>query len=161
MSAAAVVSLAFPALLLWAAASDLARFEIPNAIPLALVMAFAAYAVAAGLPAAEVAWNCAVGALALAVGAGLFFARVLGGGDAKLIAAVAIWTGASGLPRFLVAMALVGGVLALGLTLYRLVPAPAWSWLRRLHARRGDAPYGVAIAGGGIAWYSAAILQPW
>lgn len=158
MSATAfALSLAFPALLLWAAANDVARFEIPNVIPLALAAAFPIYGVAAAMPLAQIGWHFGVGILTLAAGAALFFSRVVGGGDAKLIAATAVWTGAAGLPRFLVAMALVGGLLAALLILYRLLPAPSWGaeegWLRRLHARRREAPYAVAIGGGGLAWY--------
>jgi len=161
MSALALaLSLVFPALLLWAAASDVARFEIPNAIPLALAAAFPPFGVAAAMSMSEIALHFGVGLLALAAGAALFFARLLGGGDAKLIAATAIWTGAAGLPRFLVAMALAGGVLALLLVLYRLLPAPSGTGLlRRLHERRREAPYAVAIGGGGLVWYAGAVMS--
>ena len=155
--AAFIVSLVFPAALLWAMASDAARFEIPNAVPLTLAAAFPLHGLLAGFGGAELAWHLAAGFGALAVGAALFFCRALGGGDAKLIAAAALWIGPAGLPRFLVAMALIGGALALALLLYRALPEPAWArdggWLRRLHARRREAPYALAIGGAGLLWF--------
>jgi prepilin peptidase CpaA len=160
--AAIVVSLVFPAALLWAMASDLARFEIPNAIPLVIAAAFPAYGLLAGLDASDMLWRAATGLGALAIGAALFFGRVMGGGDAKLIAASALWIGPAGLPRFLIATALIGGVLALALVLFRLLPEPSWAaeggWLRRLHARRREAPYAVAIGGAGLVWFAGSPL---
>ena len=155
--AAFVLSLVFPAALLWAMASDAARFEIPNAVPLAMAATFPLYALLAGFGGAELGWHAAAGAGALFVGAALFFCRALGGGDAKLIAAAALWIGPAGLPRFIVAMALIGGALALALLLFRALPEPAWApeggWLRRLHARRREAPYALAIGGAGLLWF--------
>lgn len=157
---ALALSLAFPAAMLWAMASDVARFEIPNRIPAGLALLFPLWAALAGASGATFLWHAAVGAAALVAGALLFFARVLGGGDAKLIAAAALWVGPSGLPGFLLGTALLGGVLALALVLFRLLPEPVWApeggWLRRLHARRREAPYAVAIGGAGLAWYAAA-----
>jgi prepilin peptidase CpaA len=159
---ALAVSLVFPAALLWAMASDLARFEIPNAIPLAIAAAFPAYALFAGLGAMDMLQHAAAGFGALVVGAALFFGRVMGGGDAKLVAAAALWIGPAGMPRFLVATALIGGALALVLLLFRLLPEPSWTreggWLRRLHARRREAPYAVAIGGAGLLWFAGSPL---
>ena len=163
-TAALALSLIFPAALLWAMASDAARFEIPNAVPLAIAAAFPAYGLLAALTPVELLWHGAVGMGALVVGALLFFGRVMGGGDAKLIAAAALWIGPAGLPRFLATMALLGGALALALILFRLLPEPSWAreggWLRRLHARRREAPYGVAIGGAGLVWYAGSPLFP-
>lgn len=159
-NAAFALSLVFPVAMLWAMASDAARFEIPNRIPLALAALYPVWALLAGAPAPAFLWHALAGAAVLVAGALLFFARVLGGGDAKLIAAAALWVGPAGLPRFLLATALLGGVLALGLVLFRLLPEPAWAseggWLRRLHRRRREAPYAIAIGGAGLAWYAAA-----
>jgi prepilin peptidase CpaA len=160
--AALALSLIFPAALLWAMASDLARFEIPNAVPLTMAAAFPAYGLLAGLEPTDLLWHGAAGLGAFVVGALLFFGGVVGGGDAKLIAAAALWIGPAGLPRFLLAMALIGGGLALALVLFRLLPEPSWApeggWLRRLHARRREAPYAVAIGGAGLIWFAGSPL---
>ena len=161
-TAALVIGFVFPAALLWAMASDLARFEIPNAVPLAIAAAFPAYGLLAGVGATDLLWHAATGFGALLVGAALFFGRAMGGGDAKLIAASALWIGPADLPRFLIATALIGGALALALVLFRLLPEPSWAaeggWLRRLHARRREAPYAVAIGGAGLVWFAGSPL---
>jgi prepilin peptidase CpaA len=161
-AAALAASLVFPAALLWAMASDLARFEIPNAAPLAILAAFPAYGLLAGFDGTALLWHAAAGLGALLVGAALFFGRALGGGDAKLLAAAALWVGPADLPRFLAATALIGGALAIVLLLFRLAPEPSWAaeggWLRRLHARRREAPYAVAIGGAGLVWFAGSPL---
>lgn len=134
---------AYCALLAVAAATDVRCRRIPNLIPLALVTLLPVERIAVGqvstLPAA-----LAVGAAGLVFGFALFSARVWGGGDAKLAAAVAAWVGVDGLMRFLLAMSLAGGLLAVGMLLVN----------RFRPYREGDEPlpYGVAIAIGGVDW---------
>ena len=76
----------------------------------------------------------------------LYGFKIVGAGDSKLAAAVALFAGMQGLPQFIMYMALAGGVMAL----FMLASQPA-SVLVLLHTRgRGQAyrgvPYGVAIA---------------
>jgi prepilin peptidase CpaA len=100
-------------LLLWIAAfSDLRYREIPDWIPLAVV---GLAGVAAMLGAANIRWWMVVsgGLVGLAVGVALFRFGKLGGGDAKLIAALGALLGPVGLWFALFWMALAGGVLAL------------------------------------------------
>lgn len=135
-----------------AALWDLASFRIPNLLPLALLVLFP---VAAAMSAAPVAWgwHLAAGAVVLAAGAGLFALGLLGGGDAKLMAAAALWLGSGNLLAFLLTTSLAGGVLTLAILLLRGAP------LRHVFAGIGFAPtvlrpragipYGVAIAVGG------------
>ena len=131
--------------LLAAALSDLARREIPDTCSVAVLGAAAL--VWALSPAG---WDVALIGLAVAaglfaIGAGLFAAGMIGGGDVKLVAAVGAWVGLHGLPSFLVAMALLGGAVALvQLGGQRLGRAPGW-----LAPERG-VPYGVAIALAGL-----------
>lgn len=140
MTAGAVLVLA----LLDACRSDLAAFRIPNRCSLMIACAFLVAALAGGMPLEGVALALAAGAAVFAGGAALFALKVWGGGDVKLAAAVALWTGFGGLPRFLLVMALAGGVLAVAvLALRRLRPEA------RL-ASAGHLPYGLAIAAGGI-----------
>src|SRR4051812_49596455 len=73
----------FPALMAYAAASDLVTMTIPNRLSLALIAAFAAFALAAGLPWGAILTHVAAGALVLAVCFGLFAFRWIGGGGAQ------------------------------------------------------------------------------
>jgi prepilin peptidase CpaA len=153
---AAIISLAFPALVLAAAAKDALSFTIPNWVSLALVAVFPAAALAAGLPLAQLGLHAGVGALALVAGMAAFAFRWIGGGDAKLMAAVALWLGWPALTTFLVAAAISGGALALILlTLRSAVLRPyvllGPAWVTRLAEPGEGVPYGVAIAVGALA----------
>lgn len=144
--------LVLPACLLWAAASDLATMQIPNRISILLAAAFAPAAALAGHDMATLGLQLAFGAGALMVCAALFYFGVFGGGDAKLMAAVALWTGPAALAPFLFWTAVAGGGLAavlIGLRRMRL--APAQPWAARLLTHGEGAPYAVAIAIGGLA----------
>lgn len=152
---AAALAALFSALVLTAALKDVTSYTIPNWIPLALLAGFPAAALASSLPLLAIGEHAAVGVVALAAGMMMFALRWLGGGDAKLFAAVALWLGWPAVTPFLVATALSGGGLALVLLTLR---APALrpfvlvgpSWFTRL-ARPGEAaPYGVAIAFGAL-----------
>ena len=90
------------------------------------------------------------GAVMLIAGFALFTAGLFGGGDAKLLAASAVWFGWSGLFRFIILVALMGGLLALAvLGLRRVARARAWNspkWLIGLCSGDHGIPYGLAIA---------------
>lgn len=154
--------LIFPALMAYAAASDLLTMTIPNRVSLALVAGFSAFAVMAGLGPWEVLMHLAAGALVLMVCFGLFAAGWIGGGDAKLAAATALWLGFGSLVDYLTLSAIGGGVLTLGLLAMRQVPLPAfavnWNWLARLHDHRTGVPYGIALAGAAMAVYPHSML---
>ena len=83
----------------------------------------------------------------------------MGGGDAKLLAASALWLGYDHLMPFLVLVSLLGGVLALLILGYRrFVPMAAVvgtvpKWAARLHENGTGIPYGIAIAGGALSMY--------
>jgi len=86
----------------------------------------------------------------------------IGGGDVKLLVALAIGLPLIGVIQLLTITALAGGILALAHLMMRLLPypklAPAGSsFVRRVYAierwrnlRHAPLPYGVAIACGGI-----------
>ena len=90
---AAVTTIVFVLALGYAALRDLMSYEIPNWIPLVIVVDYAALALLGDASLATVGQHVAVGLVVLAIGAALFFAHVLGGGDAKLLAACALWFG--------------------------------------------------------------------
>lgn len=148
----------FPAALLIAAANDLYEFRIPNWIAITLFVSY--FAAGAGLAAdIDVMFEgLLLAGAALAVGFTLFAFNIVGGGDAKLLAAIAPWIGLSALPHFLFNMAFAGAALAIALLLFRKTPAlPIYAqapWLLRLHQKPKDIPYAVAIASGGLLSFS-------
>lgn len=150
-----LLALVFPALLIVAALKDLTSFTIPNWISLALVAAFPAAALTGGMPMGEFGLHWAVGAGALVAGMAMFAVGWIGGGDAKVFAAASLWLGATAFLPYILVTALAGGGLALFLVAFRHsfvrahVPVgPAW--VERLREPKGSAPYGVAIAVGGL-----------
>jgi prepilin peptidase CpaA len=152
MFAEILVLVALPLLLAVAAGWDIASFTIPNSLNLALLAAFAIFAIAAGLPFSAIGWHLLAGSVALAIGISLFALGHIGGGDAKLFAAVVLWLGLKdSLPYALVA-SVFGGLLALGLMILRQWPLPVFlarqGWIVRLHDRQAGIPYGVALAAG-------------
>jgi prepilin peptidase CpaA len=153
----------FPVLVIVAALRDATSYTIPNWIPLALVAAFPVVALGVGLPLQTIGLQLALGLAALAVGMGMFAARWIGGGDAKLFAAAALWIGWPATMTFLGLTGLAGGVLAVSLLGLRsayvrpYMPAgPAW--LARLVEPGQNVPYGVAIAVGALAAFPASAL---
>lgn len=149
--------LVFPAAMAFAAAMDLLTMTIPNRISLALVAAFLIIGPFAGLPLNDVAMHLAAGVAMLAAGVAMFALGWVGGGDAKLLAAGALWLGLPQLLPFLVLTGLIGSVLMLLLVAYRGYPAgalPIPAWAIRLHRAGTGMPYGIAIGA------SALILFP-
>ena len=144
----------YPAALLIAAANDLYEFKIPNWVSATLFLSYFAAALSLGASGPLILEGLLVAAAALVVGFALFATRVFGGGDAKLVAAIAPWIGLSGLVNFLFNMAFAGGLLAVALLLFRKTPAlPIYAqapWVMRLHQKPKDIPYAVAIAAGGL-----------
>jgi prepilin peptidase CpaA len=141
----------------FAAASDLFTMTIPNRVSLALIAAFAALAMFGGLPWQTIAIHLAAGFVVLAVAFGLFSFGWIGGGDAKLAAATALWLGFGTLLDYLLISTVAGGSLTLAILSIRSIYLPpftfGWHWLERLHDRKTGVPYGIALAGAGLAVY--------
>ena len=155
----------FPALVISAALTDAASYTIPNRLNLALAAAYPAAALILGRPLGEIGVGMAIGFGALLVAVGLFAAGWIGGGDAKLFAAVSLWLGWPSVVSFLIASALAGGALAILLLNVRatwLKPylAGAPPWVAKLTTSGEAVPYGVAIAVGAlIAFPGSALLR--
>lgn len=133
-------------LLLGAAWSDIRQHRIPNLMPALLVLFYAVYSVASGV-AALPWWNIAHFVLALAAAMLLFNIGRIGGGNAKLYTATALWFPLQQAPILLLAVALLAVLLAIVYALERRLT-------RRPDGKDGPArriPYGLAIAGGAIA----------
>lgn len=148
----------FPALLLAAAAYDLCTYTIPNLLPVALLGLFVVYIVvlfASGdpLPLRSVAMHAGAAALALGAGVALFAKGWIGGGDAKLFAAVCLWVGFGTMAEYTMAASLAGGALTVLLLLMRRLPIAAFirvPWVLRLADPEAGVPYGVALAIGAV-----------
>jgi prepilin peptidase CpaA len=143
-----VVALGFSLVLLWAAVSDILARTIPNRSILSLLALFLLWTLAhkgVGLGPALMA-----GVIALAVGYALYAFNVMGGGDAKLFAATALFTGLAYLPALALMTVLTGGVMAA----VALAARPRRAILMFTVRGKGDfgrgIPYGVAIAIGGV-----------
>lgn len=140
----------FPAAMAYAASSDLFSMTISNRVCLVLVAAFAFCAAWLGLSWSMIGLHVAAGALVLVVCFGFFAAGWIGGGDAKLAAATALWFGFEPLLPYLALSSFAGGMLTLLLLKLRNSPLPAiadnWGWAKRLHSPTEGVPYGIALA---------------
>lgn len=130
-------------LLVVAAVIDVRSFTISNRLNLAVAGLAPLYWLASGLP----LWPAIALQLAIAAGvftllAALFYTGMMGGGDVKLAAALALWFSPVSTLKFLVFMSLAGGALTLAvIALHRVRGKPG----------KPEIPYGVAIAAGGLA----------
>src|SRR5579863_8735586 len=149
--------LLFPALMAFAAASDLFTMTISNRVSLALAAGFIVLAVATGMALPEILMHLAAGATILVVAFGCFAFGWIGGGDAKVAAGAALWFGLAHLLNYLLYASLFGGALTLLLLQFRQWPLPyalaGQSWLLRLHAKESGIPYGIALAIGALVVY--------
>jgi len=149
-----IIMLAFPALLVVAAVGDLMTYRIPNWLSLALLALFCVAVLLSDMTWLQAGIHAGIGLVLLGVGMALFSYNLLGGGDAKLLAAAGVWMGWTALPAYLVWTAFAGGLLALCLVLFRRTPLPAGlplsPWVARLHDRQAGIPYGIALAVGAL-----------
>lgn len=140
LSAALLAVLA--ALLIRAAVTDIRARIISNPLNAAIALLAPLYWWSAGLaPWPDMAVQIGLSLAVLALFAALFAAGMMGGGDVKLLAALALWFPAGALLWLLMLMALIGGVV----TLVTLVAHRA-----RRRSGRAEIPYGVAIALAGL-----------
>jgi prepilin peptidase CpaA len=149
--------LLFPALMAFAACSDLLTMTISNRITLMLAVGFAAAAAFSGMPMHGVLVHVGAAALVLTV-AFVFFARGwIGAGDAKLAAATALWFGFDHLLDYALYASVFGGILTYGMLRFRVIPLPpvlaAYDWAKRLHRSDSGVPYGIALAAAALMIY--------
>ena len=149
--------LIFPAMMVFAASSDLFTMTISNRIAIILVVGFFGLALVSGMSVHDVVSHVGAAFAVLAV-TFVFFARGwIGGGDAKLAAATALWLGFDHLMPYLLYASLFGGVLTLIMIRFRLMRLPAvlaeQEWVKRLHRLDGGVPYGIALAAAALLVY--------
>ena len=162
----ALIFVVFPFCMLFAAISDILSMTIANRVSVLLVIVFALVAPMTGMDWATYGWHFAAGFLVLAVTFGLFALGGMGGGDAKLLAATALWMGFNiHLLEYLVASTLIGGLLTLAILAYRKSPLAAFTghnpFLRHFADEANGVPYGIALGIGGLLVYPDSPLMVW
>lgn len=150
----AAVFVIFPLCLVVAAFTDLFEMMVPNRIPAILLASFLLLAPFSGLGLTDFGWHIAAGIAVFSIVFGLFALNVMGGGDAKLLTAAAVWYGFTpSLLHFLIYVAYGGGLLTILILLVRArantvmalgLPVPH----SILTAKK--IPYAVAIGVGGL-----------
>jgi prepilin peptidase CpaA len=147
----------FPLLMALAAALDLLTMKIPNRLSAALTLGYFGLALIAGRPFVEIGQHMLCGMAVLALTFVMFNLRWIGGGDAKLAAATALWIGWSPLADYGLSSAIAGGALTLLILTGRRFALPAslasQAWIARLHNAKTGIPYGIALALGGLVVY--------
>ena len=151
---AAAVFVIFPLCLAIAALSDLFTMTIPNRTSIILAVAFVGVAAPIGMPLTVIGTHLAAALAVLTVCFVLFASNIMGGGDAKLLAATSLWFGFNpALVEFLAYVGVLGGVATLLILLIRAqahvilavgLPVPSSILLAK------KIPYGIAIAAGGF-----------
>ncbi|WP_244316755.1 A24 family peptidase [Pannonibacter tanglangensis] len=155
----AAILVIFPTLVAFAAASDFLTMTIPNRVSLLLVGCFVVMAAAVGMPLEQVGWHLLAGALVLTVTFGMFAAGWMGGGDAKVASAIALWIGFNINLLYFAALTSAYGLLVIfAMIAFRqmpYLPAPLarQEWALRFHDYRTGIPYGIAIAAGALHVY--------
>jgi prepilin peptidase CpaA len=150
----AAILLVFPLCLAFAAISDLLTMTIPNRVSLIMVLSFVVLAPLSGLSLPAIGMHALGAAIVFGICFALFALNVMGGGDAKLLSAAAIWFGYDpALLSFLVYVSVIGGLVTLAILLIRSqantilaigLPIPNSLLLAK------KIPYGIAIAIGGF-----------
>jgi prepilin peptidase CpaA len=151
---AASVFVILPLCLAIAALSDLLTMTIPNRVSLLMAGAFLAVAPLSGLPLDAIGMSLLAALIVFLICFALFALNVMGGGDAKLLSATALWFGFTpSLLLFISSVGLFGGFLTFAILLVRGqsntilamgLPIPNSLILAK------KIPYGIAIAAGGF-----------
>jgi prepilin peptidase CpaA len=149
--------LLFPAMMAFAASSDLLTMTISNRVSLILIAGFFVLALVVGMSGVDILSHVGAGTLVLVAAFGCFVQGWIGGGDAKLAAATALWFGFDHLLVYLLYASLFGGALTLLLIQFRTWPLPRFlagrEWVERLHKKDGGVPYGIALAAAALCIY--------
>lgn len=137
-----ILLVALTAMLLAACWCDLRARNIPNALNLAIALLAIPFWWSIGLALwPDVAFQLGVAALVFGLFAIAFALGVMGGGDVKLVAAIALWLPAQSVMALLFIMSVAGGALTLAMLIRHKLGRKAGQL---------EIPYGVAIAFGGL-----------
>lgn len=130
------------AMLLWIAVMDIKTYTISDRLNLAIALLAPVYWWSTGVPLwPDAAIRVGVALMVFLLFAGAFYLNVMGGGDVKLAAALALWFAPFETLSLIVMMSIAGGLLTLVvLGIHRI----------KKNEDRPEVPYGVAIAAGGL-----------
>ena len=150
-----------PLLMMVAGIGDFLTYRIPNWLTGIIALSFIPMVLLTGMSLELMLWHFGVGIGLLVIGFGFFAMGVIGGGDAKLMAAAGLWFGWPACLYFLAYTALAGGVLALALAVWAALQTDQEirgnTWITRWKKLKLDIPYGIALAAGAIL----ALPQSW
>lgn len=160
----AAIMVIFPLCMAMAACSDLLTMTIPNRLSVVLIASFALLAPFSGLSLQEILLHVGAGGAVFAACFVLFAFNIMGGGDAKILTASAVWFGLhESLVTYLVWVSVFGGLLSIVILLMRSqhnlilaygIPVPE----TMLHKKK--VPYGIAIgAAAFMAYPSSPLMQ--
>jgi len=161
-----LIFVVFPFCMLFAAISDTLSMTIANRVPMILLGTFAIVAPLTGMDWSVYGMHFAAGALVLVATFALFALGSMGGGDAKLMAATAVWMGFSPLLlKYLLFSAVMGGFLTLFILSYRRSSIAVFTshnlFLRNFADGKLGVPYGIALGIGGLLTYPESPLMVW
>ncbi len=129
-------------LLLVAAVGDIRRFIIPNWLNATVaLLAVPFWLTSADLSWASVGWQLLSASAVLLLFGGLFVAGWMGGGDVKLLVALALWLPWLLFLKMFLTITVLGGLLTGGLLIAHRI---------RKQSGSPEIPYGVAIAAGAL-----------
>jgi prepilin peptidase CpaA len=162
----AAILIFFPFAMGFAMVSDLLSMTIANRVSLILAGAFAVLAPLTGMGWDVYAWHFAAGFAVLAATFGLFAIRAMGGGDAKLMAASALWFGWNfDVVNYIATASVLGGMLTLAILAYRHSPftvfAGRFEFMQRLAQPDVGIPYGIALGAAGLLTFPQSALGAW
>jgi prepilin peptidase CpaA len=162
----ALIFVVFPFCMVFAAVSDMLSMTIANRVSVVLVATFAVVAPFTGMDWATYGWHFAAGGLVLVATFGLFALGGMGGGDAKLMSATAVFLGFNiHLLEYLVISAFLGGVITFAILRFRGSALAVFTsrnmFLRHFADDGVGIPYGIALGLGGLVAYPSSPLVVW
>lgn len=162
----AAILVIFPFCMVFAAVSDALSMTIANRVSVLLVASFAVIAPLTGMEWSLYAWHFAAFGIVLLSTFALFALGGMGGGDAKLMAATALWMGL-GLPlaEYLLTAAMLGGLLTLAIMAFRgsaiATVVGAGRFAAYFSNPKAGIPYGIALGAAGLAVCPGSALMEW
>ena len=162
----AAILVVFPFAMVHAAISDLLSMTIMNRVSLVLAATFVVVAPFTGMDMQQLISHVCAFAIVLMVCFGLFAAGLMGGGDAKLLAATSLWFGLSfTLMEYLLLSSVLGGVLTLCILNFRgsaiAVYAGRLDFMRQIADPKEKIPYGIALGIGGLLVFPNSSMAQW
>lgn len=158
----------FPLLAIASGVFDFLTLRIPNWLNALTALTFVLAALVFAMPLPLAGMHLAAGVVLLIAGFGLFAANLIGGGDAKMLAAAGLWIGFDHLLPFVVLTAVCGGVLALVVlgirAAQRYAAMTGMDAFASIAGKKVELPYGMSIAAGALlvlpeTWWFTALQQ--